>query len=36
VVVSFHLPVLLYEEPRLAASFGEAWSRYRARVRRWI
>ena len=36
VVTAFHLRVLLYEEPRLAASFGEEWVRYRARVRRWI
>jgi protein-S-isoprenylcysteine O-methyltransferase Ste14 len=36
VVVLFHLRVVLYEEPRLAAGFGEEWSRYRARVRRWL
>ena len=36
VVTAFHLRVLLHEEPRLAASFGEEWTRYRARVRRWM
>jgi protein-S-isoprenylcysteine O-methyltransferase Ste14 len=36
VVTAFHLRVRLYEEPRLAASYGEEWVRYRARVRRWI
>jgi protein-S-isoprenylcysteine O-methyltransferase Ste14 len=36
VVVAFHVRVLTYEEPRLAASFGERWAEYRSRVRRWI
>ena len=36
VVVAFQLRVLLYEEPRVAASFGEEWVRYRERVRRWM
>jgi protein-S-isoprenylcysteine O-methyltransferase Ste14 len=34
-VVAFHLRVILYEEPRLAA-FGDDWVNYRARVRRWF
>lgn len=36
VVVLFQLRVVLYEEPRLARSFGEAWFAYRTRVPRWI
>jgi protein-S-isoprenylcysteine O-methyltransferase Ste14 len=31
-----HLFVLGYEEPTLAASYGEQYARYRANVRRWI
>ena len=31
-----HLLVVLYEEPTLAARFGESYARYRAHVRRWI
>lgn len=33
---AFHLRVRLYEEPRCARQFGEAWSRYAASVPRWI
>lgn len=36
VVTAFHLRVILYEEPRLAAAFGEEWVSYRHRVRRWL
>ena len=32
----FHLRVVLYEEPRLGAAFGEKWLSYRERVRRWL
>ncbi len=34
--LAFHLRVLLFEEPRLRASFGEDWLHYAARVRRWL
>jgi protein-S-isoprenylcysteine O-methyltransferase Ste14 len=36
VLAAFHLRVLFYEEPRLAASFGEDWADYRRRVPRWL
>jgi protein-S-isoprenylcysteine O-methyltransferase Ste14 len=32
----FHLFIVLYEEPTLAATFGEAYQRYRRTVPRWI
>jgi protein-S-isoprenylcysteine O-methyltransferase Ste14 len=32
----FHLFVVLYEEPTLEASFGEAYARYRRTVPRWL
>lgn len=34
--IGFHLRVLIAEEPWAARRFGEEWSRYRARVRRWL
>jgi protein-S-isoprenylcysteine O-methyltransferase Ste14 len=36
VATAFHLFVVLYEEPALARSFGDAYARYRARVPRWV
>lgn len=36
VVLGFHLFVLLYEEPTLRRSFGEAYERYCAAVPRWL
>lgn len=36
VMIAFHLRVVLYEEPRLLAVFGEAWTSYGHRVRRWL
>lgn len=33
---AFHLRVVLYEEPWLARTHGDAWERYRERVPRWI
>jgi protein-S-isoprenylcysteine O-methyltransferase Ste14 len=36
VALMFHLRVVLYEEPWLARTFGDEWSRYRSRVPRWI
>jgi protein-S-isoprenylcysteine O-methyltransferase Ste14 len=36
VAVGFHLRVMLNEEPYLARTHGEAWTAYRARVRRWF
>ncbi len=36
VVVAFHLRVILYEEPLAARRFASEWSRYRARVPRWL
>ena len=35
VPIAFHLRVVLYEEPTMAASFGDDWERYRAAVPRW-
>ena len=34
--LAFHLRVILYEEPRLARQFGEAWTEYAAHVSRWL
>lgn len=36
VLVGFHLRVVLFEEPWLVRTHGEAWKRYRARVPRWL
>ena len=36
IAVVFHLRVLLGEEPWLARTHGEAWTRYRERVPRWL
>jgi protein-S-isoprenylcysteine O-methyltransferase Ste14 len=36
ILTVFHLRILWYEEPRLAAGFGAAWIRYRENVRRWL
>lgn len=36
VAIAFQLRIVLYEEPRLGASFGDAWQRYRSSVRRWL
>ena len=34
--LAFHLRVVLGEEPWLAARYGDAWSRYRRAVPRWV
>jgi protein-S-isoprenylcysteine O-methyltransferase Ste14 len=34
--VAFHLRVVVYEEPRLARSFGEGWDAYARAVPRWL
>jgi protein-S-isoprenylcysteine O-methyltransferase Ste14 len=31
-----HLLVVIYEEPALKRSFGDEYSEYRSRVRRWL
>lgn len=36
VAIIFHLRVVLYEEPRLAAQFAEDWARYSREVSRWL
>ena len=36
ILTVFHLRILWYEEPRLAAGSGDEWSRYRDSVRRWL
>jgi protein-S-isoprenylcysteine O-methyltransferase Ste14 len=36
VIASFHLRVLLHEEPFLARTHGAAWEEYRSRVPRWL
>ena len=36
VMLAFHLRVVLGEEPWLARTHGEAWTRYRSEVRRWF
>jgi protein-S-isoprenylcysteine O-methyltransferase Ste14 len=35
-MIVFNLRVVLFEEPWLARTHGEAWQRYRARVPRWL
>jgi protein-S-isoprenylcysteine O-methyltransferase Ste14 len=35
-VMVFHLRVILVEEPFLAATHGEQWTAYKARVPRWV
>jgi len=34
--LAFHTTITLYEEPKLAQSFGSSYEEYRARVPRWI
>ena len=36
VALSFHLFVVLYEEPTLRALFGEEYDAYRSEVPRWV
>jgi protein-S-isoprenylcysteine O-methyltransferase Ste14 len=36
VALAFHMRVIVYEEPRLARTFGTDWLAYRARVPRWL
>lgn len=36
VLVLFYFRVLLFEEPWLARTHGDAWQRYRGRVARWL
>ena len=36
IAIAFHLRVVLGEEPWLARTHGEEWTRYRSEVRRWI
>jgi protein-S-isoprenylcysteine O-methyltransferase Ste14 len=36
VIAAFHLRVVLFEEPWLARTHGDAWVRYRASVPRWF
>jgi protein-S-isoprenylcysteine O-methyltransferase Ste14 len=36
IATAFHLRVVLFEEPWLARTHGDAWQRYRARVPRWV
>jgi protein-S-isoprenylcysteine O-methyltransferase Ste14 len=36
VAIAFHLRVISYEEPRLAAQFGSDWTEYSRRVSRWL
>jgi protein-S-isoprenylcysteine O-methyltransferase Ste14 len=36
VMLAFHLRIVFGEEPWLARTHGEAWTRYRQRVPRWI
>jgi protein-S-isoprenylcysteine O-methyltransferase Ste14 len=36
VIVAFHLRVVFGEEPWLAEKHGERWTRYKARVPRWV
>jgi protein-S-isoprenylcysteine O-methyltransferase Ste14 len=34
--IGFHIRVVRYEEPRMAAQFGKEWETYRASVPRWL
>ncbi len=34
--VAFHLRIVFGEEPWLSRTFGEEWTRYKARVPRWL
>lgn len=34
--ITFHLFVLVYEEPHLQRKFGDSYTRYRHQVRRWL
>jgi protein-S-isoprenylcysteine O-methyltransferase Ste14 len=36
VALLFHTTIVIYEEPKLARSFGSSYDDYRARVPRWI
>lgn len=36
IAILFHLRVLFHEEPGLARTPGPEWTRYRARVPRWL
>jgi protein-S-isoprenylcysteine O-methyltransferase Ste14 len=36
VLLAFHLRILLYEEPWLARTFGQAWHAYAATSPRWL
>lgn len=36
VIALFHVRIVLGEEPRLARTHGEEWTRYSTRVRRWL
>jgi len=36
IAILFHTWIVIYEEPRLAQSFGSSYDEYRARVPRWI
>ncbi|MEO8575626.1 MAG: isoprenylcysteine carboxylmethyltransferase family protein [Gemmatimonadales bacterium] len=35
-LIGFHLRVISFEEPWAAQTFGDEWSAYKARVRRWL
>jgi protein-S-isoprenylcysteine O-methyltransferase Ste14 len=34
--IGFHLLLVAYEEPKLRATFGDAYQRYRRAVPRWV
>ena len=36
IAIGFHLRVVFNEEPWLARTHGEKWSRYKERVPRWL
>jgi protein-S-isoprenylcysteine O-methyltransferase Ste14 len=36
VALAFHVRVIVAEEPYLAATHGDEWTRYATQVRRWI
>jgi protein-S-isoprenylcysteine O-methyltransferase Ste14 len=36
VAAAFHVRVLVHEEPFLARTFGNKWTAYRSRTRRWL